>query len=173
MNETASKPAETATDSVRPSALDRHWGAVCFLAVFPLTAILHNSVFFPATCILNAFGQWGDDYTSLQLLRMWLLRDPALWIGFLLAHVAYHAGIRRPVWRLLLAAFLVAFLPLTVWIWDIPFTDRVICYSMHDGRLRFGAFTLSSKHVYFACSALYGVLLLAMRGRIRAAWARA
>jgi hypothetical protein len=31
-------------------------------------------------------------------------------------------------------AFAIATIPLSLWIWDIPFTGRIICRLGHDGR---------------------------------------
>lgn len=100
------------------------------LVFFPLTAVLHHAVFYRPTCILNHFG---EDYYPAVVLD-WLTRDPSPWIAAVLTAALWFAARR---WRWLnrwSLAFVLAFLPLTIWIWDIPFSGRVICDLGHDGR---------------------------------------
>jgi hypothetical protein len=97
---------------------------------FPLTAVLHHAVFYQPTCILNNFG---PDYTATVLMS-WLSLDPSPYVALVGALVAFVLAMHYPVLRLAIVAFLIATIPLTVWIWDIPFTGRIICRLGHDGR---------------------------------------
>lgn len=106
------------------------WTLLCILQVIPLTAIWHHAVFYRPRCMLNDFG---PEYTA-DIVAKWLSRDPSLPWAILCAIVIYAAG-RRWEWMQMLAApFFLAFIPLSLWIWDIPFTDRWICHHGHDKR---------------------------------------
>jgi hypothetical protein len=43
---------------------------------------------------------------------------------------------------------LISFMPLAIWIWDIPFTGRVICHHAHDDRLQVFGWAVTSRHFY-------------------------
>jgi hypothetical protein len=97
---------------------------------FPLTAIFHHAVFYKPTCILNNFG---PEYT-LDVLMEWLSLDPSPYVASLGAMVIFVLAMRYPALRLAVLAALIATIPLTIWIWDIPLTARIICRLGHDGR---------------------------------------
>ncbi len=52
-----------------------------------------------------------------------------------------------------------ATLPVSVWLWDIPFSGRVICHAFHDGRIRVLGLTVGTRHIYLLCAVLYAILL--------------
>jgi hypothetical protein len=103
---------------------------LAFGSFFPLTAVFHHAVFYQPTCMLNNFG---DDYTAAVVMA-WLSLDPSPYVALLGALVVFVLAMRYPASRLAIVAFLVATIPLTLWIWDIPFTGRIICRWGHDGR---------------------------------------
>lgn len=109
-----------------------HWTwLTCSLLLFiPFTAILHHAVFYRNTCMLRYFGY---DY-NLPALMKWLSNDPSPYLAAMLTPVAYGAGKKYPVLRPWALAFLIGFSPLALWIWDIPFSGRVVCRHLHDGR---------------------------------------
>ena len=137
------------------------WALICCLNFFPLAAALHNAVFYRPTCMLNPFGH---DYASLSVLATWLARDPSVPWAVVGSMLIYWAGLGLPILRMLAAPIFIAFLPLTIWIWDIPFTSRVICASFHDGRLALFGVPIMSRHFYLLGLVTYVVLL--------GAWAR-
>src|SRR5438067_8967145 len=104
-----------------------HWRTVCVLLVIPLTAMLHH-LMNQHRCILETFG---NDY-NLSSLRQLLLRDPSLPWAIAAMVLVYHLGLRSNFIRRAAAPAFAAFLPLSVWLWDIPFTGRVICHHLHD-----------------------------------------
>jgi len=103
---------------------------VALACFFPLTAILHHAFFYHPTCILNNFGQ---DYT-LSVLALWLSHDPSPYVALLGAMGTFALALYSPTFRLAALAFAIATIPLSMWIWDIPFTGRIICRLGHDGR---------------------------------------
>jgi hypothetical protein len=134
------------------------WALGCLLLVFPLTAMLHHLVFFPEQCMLNAFGPDYDLHTIGHLLA----RDPSLPWALAACSLFWSVGARWPWLRQSAAPIFFAFLPLTVYLWDIPFTGRVICDRLHDSQPIFGGFHLRSLHLY----AWGGVATLVLIGRI-------
>jgi hypothetical protein len=75
--------------------------------------------------------------------------------------VVFVAGLRVPPARFGALAFLVAFAPLSLWIWDVPFAGRPICICCHDGRLILpGVGSVRSKHVYLFCFGVFAALLI-------------
>jgi hypothetical protein len=97
---------------------------------FPLTAMLHHAVFYKPTCILNNFG---PDYTP-DVIMAWLSLDPSPYVASIGALLIFMGAMRYPALRLAVLASLIATIPLTIWIWDIPFTERIVCRLGHDGR---------------------------------------
>jgi hypothetical protein len=138
------------------------WLTLCALLVIPLAAMWHNLFFYWTTCMLNPFGH---EYTADVLLH-WLSRDPSLPMAMLMAIGAYHLGNRVHLLRLLVAPFLLAFLPLSLWIWDIPFSGRIICENFHDLKLVLpGDFPLRGRHLYVVGAVAYvGLASMRMRG---------
>lgn len=132
------------------------WKVSAALLVIPFTAVLHHLVFFRGMCMLNKIG---DDYTP-SVIALWLSRDPSLPVACVLALVLWFAG-RKWVWIQDLAIpAIVAGIPLSLWIWDIPLTGRFICDSFHDGRLRLSDGTVvTTKWMYLLSAFLYVLLL--------------
>jgi hypothetical protein len=97
---------------------------------FPLTAIFHHAVFYRPTCILNNFG---PEYT-LAVVTAWLSSDPSPYVALIGGLAVFALALYYPALRLAVLAFLIATIPLTIWIWDIPFTERIVCRLGHDGR---------------------------------------
>lgn len=133
------------------------WRAVCIASVIPIAAILHNRVFWTSTCMLNPFGA---DYTP-SVVHDWLLRDPSLPWAIVLCVLAWSVGRIYPSIKLLVAPIFASFLPLSVWLWDIPFTGRYICHHFHDNRVQFApGMPLSSKDFYALGALLYLLFFL-------------
>lgn len=120
---------------------------VAAVSFFPFGAILHNAIFKPHTCMLNYLE--GVDYYP-SVVGRWLVSDPSPWLAALAAFIAYFVTRRKPALRPWLAAFVVAFLPLCLWVWDIPATGRVICHVLHDRRT-----FLTSRHFYLLGALLF------------------
>jgi hypothetical protein len=97
---------------------------------FPLTAVFHHAVFYPSSCILNNFGH---EYTPAVVMA-WLSLDPSPYVALVGALIVFVLAMSYPALRLAVLASLLATIPLTVWIWDIPFTGRIVCRLLHDGR---------------------------------------
>ena len=113
---------------------DRAWVAQSAGLFIPYFAVLHHAVFFRPNCILNLFG---SDY-SPTTIRELLLRNPAIPWAIIAVLITYRLGEHARIGRWLrLAAlpFFIAFIPLSLWVWDIPFAGRPICQHFHDGRL--------------------------------------
>lgn len=146
-----------------PSAFAVH----CALLVIPLTAILHNALFHPMTCILNSFG---PDYT-LAAIGRWLVHDPSLFAATLAALIVFRVGKKIPSLQPLALPFVLAFLPLSLWIWDIPLTGRIVCHTLHDAaRPALAGIALRSTHLYVLGGALYVSWLLAFAMRRLGGW---
>jgi hypothetical protein len=108
------------------------WAVECALLAIPLAAIFHHAVFFRPTCMLNPFG---PEYTP-HVLAVWLASDPSLPLALLAAAGVFVLGLRPKLVaiRSWVPAFVIAFVPLSLWIWDVPFAGRPICTCCHDGR---------------------------------------
>jgi len=117
-------------------------------------------------CMLNTIG---DDYTP-AVIALWLRRDPSLPWAIVIAACAYLAGRRSEKVRLLLAPVFISSLPLSLWIWDIPFTSRYICDTAHDDNiLTIAGLPVSTEAVYLLSAAMYLLLLLVIVVRKRPA----
>lgn len=137
----------------------RAWALQCAALSVPFAAILHHAVFFRPTCMLNPFG---PDYTPSVLAR-WITRDPSFPFGLGLAALIFVVGVRVPalVIRAWVPAFLIAFAPLALWVWDVPFAGRPICACCHDGRLSLPVVgSVHARHVYELCVGLFAALLI-------------
>jgi hypothetical protein len=131
----------------------------CLLAFVPLAAVFHHAVFYHPTCMLNPFGQ-----ESLATYRLWLTRDPSLPWAMIGAMAIYWLAASARAQTAVLA-FLVGFLPLSIWIWDIPLSHRLVCRSWHDGRLALPAFgTVRTHHLYLLGVVLSFLMFLVLRG---------
>jgi len=110
------------------------WAGTSLALLIPYAAILHHGVFYRPTCMLKPFG---PDYDLATLSRL-LTRDPSLGLALGLCLLTYAAGLHSRWGRCVqLAAWplWIGFLPLSLWVWDIPFAGRPICTYWHDGRL--------------------------------------
>ena len=120
------------------------WRLLTALAAIPLTAIFHNLLFYRSECMLNSFGK-----EALPTYISWLSKDPSLPWAIIRAATIYTAGKSAPWLKTLVLPFLIGFLPLSIWIWDIPGTGRIICRSFHENKLVFPLFgPLHSRHLY-------------------------
>ena len=133
------------------------WPIVCSLNFFPIAAFLHNAVFFYPSCMLV---QFGPDY-DFQTIGRWLAQDPSAPWALAISLALYGLGLSQPLVRKAAAPIWLAFLPLSIWIWDIPFTGRIIRRSFHDGRLIVGETRIMSRFFYMFGAAAYLALLSA------------
>jgi hypothetical protein len=132
------------------------WRTVCALSVIPLTAIAHHAVFYRPRCMLNDFG---PEYTP-KVVADWLSRDPSLPWAILCAIAIYAAGVRWQPVRFAAAPLFLAFLPLSLWIWDIPFSGRWICHHGHDKRPLPGLdIVIRTRYLYLLGGAVYAIAL--------------
>jgi hypothetical protein len=127
------------------------WMTICIVTVIPATAVFHHLVFFRPSCMLNLFGR--DYYPSVIIL--WLSHDPSLPLAIAAMTLIYFVGRKAALVRIAIAPIFLSFLPLSIWIWDIPFTNRVVCRTFHDGHVMLGnGIHLTTRHFY-----LLGVLV--------------
>lgn len=146
-------PTSVPTDSPLVSAKTYSWWiTICALAVIPYAAILHWGIFHAPTCMLNNFGH---RYT-LENIAAWLYRDPSLPWAIFWSILTFHLGLRYSLVRALVAPGFVAFAAFSLWIWDIPLTDHLICRIFHDGRFEIAAgVSLRTLHILGFCTLLY------------------
>jgi hypothetical protein len=104
----------------------------------------------------------GPEYDA-PTIALWLSKDPSLPIAVGLAVIVYLVGRRWSLARSTVAPALIASLPLVIWIWDIPFTGRIICDSFHDGRLVIAGAVVTSGWIYLLSLLLYAMLLIIKR----------
>jgi len=134
------------------------WKAACALLVLPVGAIAHHALFYRPTCMLNPFGGEYD----LQTVGLWLSRDPSLLFAILIALLVFKLGERLAALRWVVVSFLIAFMPLALWIWDVPWSGRIICHGFHDGRVLLAeGIPLKSRHFYVLGTVLQPILLTA------------
>lgn len=139
----------------------RSWAFCCALTVFPFTAILHHAVFYPSQCVLNPFG---PEYDAATIARF-LSRDPSLPWAVVACLSLWTLGSKRPRVRQAVAPVFFALLPLTVYLWDIPFSGRAVCRSIHDGRPISGDFYLRTIYFYAWGAATYSAAQVYVRLR--------
>lgn len=139
------------------------WWCVCAACVFPMTAAWHHLVFYRPQCMLNPFG---PDYT-LSVIPQMISRDPALPWAILTALVVFAAGTRYPALQAAVWPVPIAFAPVSIWIWDIPFSGRLMCRLFHDGRFVVLGYTLKTTTWYAFGLIAYTVLLVALYVRMR------
>ena len=146
----------TATDpAIKETKQAEHWWVWCALLIFPLTAIAHHAIFYPHDCMLSLFG---PDYYDWPTLKAWLSRDPSLPWAIGCSIMIYYCGKKNLTLRVLAKSFFFSFIPLAIWIWDIPFTGRFICKHCHDSKLVIYGTIISSRYFYMFGAAL-GVVL--------------
>ena len=127
----------------RGNETTKSWKILSVFLVIPFAAILHNALFYRTTCMLNPFG---GAYYDVSVLLGWLSRDPSLPWAIVGATFVYHLGMRYEKVKILAAPIFVSFLPLSLWIWDIPFTGRFICHHFHDDKLLFLGHPIKSRY---------------------------
>lgn len=118
-------------------------------SVFPISALLHHAVFYRPTCMLNPFG---EDY-YIEVIIKWLSNDPSLFLALLISIFLYILAGRVKLAHSAVVALVIAFLPLAIWIWDIPYTGRVICDLLHDGKT-----FMHTRYLYVAGAIAWAVL---------------
>jgi hypothetical protein len=125
---------------------------LCVLCVIPATAVLHHAVFMRPTCMLNGFG---PDY-SLGVVADWLRHDPSIAWAALLMGLMHGLGRQSRSVRAFAAPLFLAGLPISIWIWDIPFTGRAVCHLGHDQRLALPLLgVVRSMHFYLLGAAIF------------------
>src|SRR6478672_779573 len=129
------------------------WGFTCTLLALVLTAVAHHAIFYPHQCMLESFGA---DYSAPGALAAWLSQDPSLPSAIAMTFVIFLAGKQFPSVKIFAACFSVSFLPLALWIWDIPFTGRFICVHAHDDRLKILGWPVNSSHLYMLGAICFG-----------------
>src|SRR5262245_38363246 len=100
----------------------RLWPITAVLLAFPLAAAAHHLIFYRPYCML---GEMGPDY-DLATIAIWLQVDPSPYVAGIAATLVYAAGRRWPELIPPSVAFLLAALPYTIFIWDIPGTGRTV-----------------------------------------------
>lgn len=134
----------------------RPWRRSCALLVVPYAAVLHHALFFPRTCMWVPFEVDSDRESDLSRL---LREDGSLPWAVVAASATYRLGKRHPVIRRLCASLFTSTLPLSVWIWDVPFSRRVLCEHLHDGKISLGGHEVRTAHIYVSSAFLYAALL--------------
>lgn len=140
----------------------RWWRTICLLSILPVAAAFHNVVL-PAsrsTCMLNPLHvpDW-----SLDMMYLWLSMDPSLLLAMVVMASVYTVGLHVGLMRALVAPGFICSLMYSLWIWDIPFTGRVICHTIHDNRVMlWEGQPLNSRVVILASGALYLITLPAV-----------
>lgn len=135
------------------------WVTVCILNIIPVTAAFHHLVFYPPTCMLNPFG---PDY-DLKTTLMWLSKDPSLPWAILCMYVCIEKGRYYQFLRILSAPIFISFLPLSLWIWDIPFTGRFICSNFHDDKVMlYAGYMLRTRYFYILGALIYLTFVLSL-----------
>lgn len=133
----------------------RWWRVTCLLSLLPIAAVVHNVVLpgTRTTCMLNNLG--APDW-RIDVIVDWLRRDPSLFIAAAFMALVYKLGLRSGTLRALVAPGFVSSILYSLWIWDIPFTGRVVCMTMHDNRLLLAeGWPVTSKLLLMASTALY------------------
>ena len=138
------------------------WPWICALLIFPVAAVMHHAVFFPRMCMLNLYRA---DYHEAAAL--WLSTDPSPYAAVAIASLTYLAGRRWPALKTLVPPLVIATIPLSVWIWDIPFAGRPIHHHLHDGRWQLPLIG-PARSLYFYVLAIALYVPLAMRSHKRA-----
>jgi hypothetical protein len=132
------------------------WVGICVALVFPLAAVLHHLVFVRSKCMLVLYGR---DY-DVATVQRWLTHDPSLWVAIVVALAIYALGRSNSSVRMYAAPVLPAFLPLTVWVWDVPFLHRPICHNFHDGKTSLPVLgPLRTRHIYVLGCIVYATLI--------------
>ncbi len=132
------------------------WEILCFFCIFPFTAILHHIIFYRNQCILNPFG-WEYNFS---VIAHWLIRDPSLPWAIIISALVYFLGRNYSLIKKATFSFFIAFIPITVWLWDIPGTHRIICRTFHDGQYFLLGVALNARHLYILGIILWAIIFL-------------
>lgn len=133
------------------------WRIYCGLLVIPVAAVIHHAILFRPTCMLN---NTGGTYREPAAVLRWLQADPSLPIAIVLCVVMFYAGQRMDWIKKALVPINLSFLPLSVWVWDLPGTGRWVCHTFHDGRLHVFGVPFSTRYLY-VLGALLSLLFIA------------
>jgi hypothetical protein len=139
------------------------WWRTCVItSTIPVAAVLHHGVFWRPTCMLNPFqvSEWIGPGVGI-----WLLRDPSLPWAIVFAFSLDRIATFAPLVKLLAAPLFAAFLPLSIYVWDIPFTHRIVCATLHDGRFRIHGHLIQGRFLYLLGGLVYLIVLLRLRRR--------
>jgi len=139
-----------------PQKSQTAWRRTCALLVLPGAAVLHHALFFPRTCMWVPFE--GDDSRAADVRRL-VCEDGSLSWAIALAAGTYRLGEWRPGMRRLFTPLVPGLLPVTLWLWDLPFTRRALCEHLHDGKLTVSGHSVRTAHVYVLSAGLYVALL--------------
>jgi hypothetical protein len=121
---------------------------------FPFSAVLHNVVFYRSQCLLNPTGE--KDY-SLRVIADLFRNDLSMWLAVALSAASYLLLWAIPNLMPWAVIALIASLPVTLWVWDIPLTKRTICAHIHDNRT-----WIRGRHVYAASALAFVGLAFAL-----------
>jgi hypothetical protein len=101
--------------------------------------------------MLNPFGA---DYTP-HVIRLWLTEDPSLPCALAIGLIVWIVGKRVLRLQVFVAPIFASFLPLSLWIWDVPLSGRFICRHFHDGRLALWGIPVTARYFYMLGLVLY------------------
>jgi hypothetical protein len=135
------------------------WGLTCTLLALVLTAVAHHAIFYPHQCMLESFGA---DYSDSDALAAWLSQDQSLPVAIAMTFVIFFAGRQFVSIKIFAACFVGSFLPLALWIYDIPFSGRIIHMHAHDDRLSILGWPVRSRHFYMLGAISFVGFMLAM-----------
>jgi len=132
----------------------RWWRITCVIAVIPITAFINYKL--KSGCLLNALG---PDY-NFSTIPLVLKRTVALPWAIVLAILTYHLG-KKYLWiRIMAAPVFLSFLTFSIWVWDIPFSNRAICRYLHDGHSAgLIGMTLRGRNIFAADVIIYILFL--------------
>lgn len=100
-------------------------------------------------------NQVGQDY-NLQTIRAIALHDASLPWAILCMIAVYQLGKGAPWIRRIVVPAFAASIPLTVWLWDIPFTRGIVHRHFHDGQFLIApGIPLNTLWIYGMCLAMY------------------
>jgi hypothetical protein len=133
-----------------------HAALLAVALFFPLTAVLHHAIFYRPSCMVNPF--WSPTSTNMEIFFLWIQFDPSLYLGIAGSVVTYLVVRAIAQAAPFILAFVVATIPLSIWIWDLPFTGRVMCLLFHDDKT-----FIKTRHLYLLAVAAYFPIFYWMR----------
>jgi len=88
------------------------------------------------------------------------LADLSLPIASILVLIIYYIGRKYNFIQKLIYPVPFSFLIYSLYVWDIPFTQRIICREFHDGRcVLFGGLVLKGSHILFCSLFVYFITI--------------